>query len=82
MFSEHAAEIELLLTDVVMPEMDRLQLYRRLSARCPSLKVLYMSGYTERAILRDGDIQLGKSFIPKPFSAEQIAHSVREVLDA
>jgi CheY-like chemotaxis protein len=80
--ASHAGPIHLLLTDVVMPEMGGAELASRLSQRLPRLAVLYMSGYTDDAIIRHGVLQDGVPFIQKPFTAEGLLRRVREVLDA
>ena len=74
--------IDLLITDVVMPEMGGRELAARLLKRCPDVKVLYMSGYTDDAVIRQGEIKEGSNFIQKPFSLEALVQKVREVLDA
>ncbi len=74
--------IDLLLTDVVMPKMSGRQLAESLLSVNPKLKVLYMSGYTDNAILQNGILEPDTKFIQKPFSPESIARKVREVLDA
>ncbi len=80
--AEHAGPIHLLLTDVIMPEMSGRQLAERLRARRPELKVLFVSGYTDNAIVRHGILEPGIAFLQKPFSPESLARKVREVLDA
>ncbi|MFQ5742021.1 MAG: PAS domain S-box protein [Acidobacteriota bacterium] len=80
-FTEHAGEIALLVTDVVMPGADGQALYRRLSTQEPSLKILYMSGYTDRAILRHGGLDPSMPFIQKPFGPREIVRKVHEVLN-
>ena len=82
LFSKHSGEIDLLLTDVVMPEMDGPTLYRRLSEVDRSLKALYMSGYARRAISRNELVEPRAAFISKPFAPPELAQKVREVLDA
>ena len=73
--------IELLVTDVVMPEMGGGELVERLTAQRPDLKVLYISGYTNDEVLRRG-VQGGPArFLHKPFSAEDLMLRVREVLE-
>jgi PAS domain S-box-containing protein len=73
--------IHLILTDVVMPGMSGLKLVERLREIHPEIKVLYMSGYTDNAILHHGVLEKGTHFIQKPFTLENLARKVREVLD-
>jgi PAS domain S-box-containing protein len=77
----YAGEIELLLTDVVMPQMSGKQLYDRLAKLTPELKVLYMSGYTENVIAHHGVLDEGTNFIQKPFNRVEILQKIRSVLD-
>ena len=74
--------IHLLITDMVMPEMSGRELSERLSKLRPEMKVLYMSGYTDSAMLHQGALEDGENFIQKPFSPDTLATKVREVLDA
>jgi PAS domain S-box-containing protein len=74
-------QIDLLLTDVVMPRMSGGELADRLKELCPELKVLFTSGYTDDAILHHGVLESGTRFIGKPFSVASITTKVREVLD-
>jgi CheY-like chemotaxis protein len=78
---EHPAPIDLLVTDVIMPRMNGRQLATRLTSRRPELQVLYMSGYTDDVVLRDGVRNREVAFLRKPFSPESLARRVREVLD-
>jgi PAS domain S-box-containing protein len=73
--------IHLLLTDVVMPGINGRELARRLQARRPSLRVLYMSGYTDDAIARHGVLEPGTLLLSKPFTEELLTRRVREALD-
>ena len=79
---EHGGPIHLLVTDVVMPQMGGRELADHLRAGRHETKVLYVSGYTDDAILHQGVSETGMAFLPKPFTASALAHKVREVLDA
>jgi signal transduction histidine kinase len=79
---EHGAAIDLLVTDVVMPGMNGLELAKRLQALYPGLKRLFMSGYTADVIANNGVLDEGLQFIHKPFSVPDLAAKVREVLDS
>ncbi len=74
--------LDLLVTDVVMPLMNGRQLAERLLADRPELKVLYMSGYTDDAVIARGVIEAGTAFLQKPFGADKLAQKVRDLLDA
>ncbi|MGQ9510037.1 MAG: ATP-binding protein, partial [Thermodesulfobacteriota bacterium] len=78
---KYSAPIHLILTDVVMPGMSGRELYERLKVIHPDARVLYMSGYTDNAIIHHGVMEEGIDFIQKPFSLEALARKVREVLD-
>jgi CheY-like chemotaxis protein len=78
---EHAGLIQLLITDVVMPQMNGRQLAERLGAERSGLKCLYMSGYTAEVIAHRGVLDEGVRFIAKPFKLTVLAKKVREVLD-
>ena len=72
--------IELLVTDVVMPEMGGAELARRMAERRPETKVLYVSGYTNDEVLRRGITSLGPTFVQKPFSPEDLRARVQTIL--
>jgi FixJ family two-component response regulator len=74
--------IDLLITDVVMPGMSGTELATRLTARREGLRVLFISGYTPRAIVQQGILEPGVAFLQKPFSPAQIAARVGEILSA
>jgi PAS domain S-box-containing protein len=77
----HKGRIDLLLTDVVMPQMNGRQLAQRLGEAVPDLKCLFMSGYTANVIAHRGILDEGVNFLQKPFLMAALAAKVREVLD-
>jgi CheY-like chemotaxis protein len=79
---EKPERINLLLTDVIMPGLNGRALAERLGSLQPGLKVLYMSGYTDDAIVNHGVLESGTYLLHKPFSEESLIRKVREVLDA
>jgi PAS domain S-box-containing protein len=79
--NEHAGEIHLLMTDVVMPEMNGRDLAGNILSLYPGIKRLFMSGYTANVIAHHGVLDQGVNFIQKPFSMKDLAAKVPEVLD-
>jgi two-component system, cell cycle sensor histidine kinase and response regulator CckA len=78
-FAEHE-DIDLMITDVIMPDMNGVALARTLRSRKPSLRVLFMSGYTDDVLAKQGTIDGESGFITKPFTVRQLKEKVRQVL--
>ncbi len=74
-------KIDLAVVDVVMPEMSGPDLMKQIAPVCPDMRVLYISGYTDEAIVHHGIPQSGAAFLQKPFMPDALARKVREVLD-
>ena len=79
--AEHTGEIDLLITDVVMPGMSGRDLAARMATDRPGMKPLFMSGYTANVIAHRGVLDEGVSFLGKPFTRDDLTQKVREVLD-
>ena len=77
---EYQGNIEILITDVVMPGMSGRELAKRVAAARPNIRVLYLSGYTEDAIIHEGALEPGTGFLQKPFTLQVLARKVRKVL--
>ncbi|MCB9480679.1 MAG: cache domain-containing protein [Desulfobacteraceae bacterium] len=79
---DHISTVDLLITDVVMPEMNGRDLAKEVSILYPNIRLLFMSGYTANVIARQGVLYEGVEFIQKPFSMADMTAKVREVLDS
>ncbi|HPN84421.1 MAG TPA: response regulator, partial [Victivallales bacterium] len=78
----HEVEIKLLITDLIMPGMNGYELAKKLSETRPTMKKLFMSGYATDIIGKNGLIEEGTNFLPKPFALEDLAAAVRNILDS
>ena len=78
----YKATIHLLLTDVIMPEMNGKDLFAQIAVHFPEMKVIYMSGYTDNVIAHHGILEQGIKFIQKPFSVKSLIAKIRQVLDS
>ncbi len=81
MLDDNKSEIHLLLTDVVMPEMDGQQLAQKIRKRLPETKVLFISGYPSDVIAQQGELEMNTAFLAKPFILIDLARKVRQVID-
>ena len=80
-FRGHTGEVQLLITDVVLPDRNGRDLALELAAVGGSVKVIFISGYPENSVTRKGIQHAGWSYLPKPFSAGSLLRTIREVLD-
>ncbi len=78
---EYKEPVDLLLTDVVMPDMNGKVLFQQVKERFPNLKVIFMSGYTDNVIVRHNVLEEGVNFIQKPFTVQALLAKVQKVLD-
>jgi len=81
LFEKVGMDIDLLLSDVVMPQMNGKSLKKSIEALKPGIKTLLMSGYTANVIAHHGVLEKGMHFIQKPFSMEDLAKKIREVIE-
>jgi len=75
-------EFDLLMTDVVMPQMGGRELAEKLTERLPNIKILFTSGYTDDAVIRHGVVKANTNFVQKPFTFDELNRKVRKLLDA
>ena len=78
----HRSVIHLMITDVVMPKVSGRELAEELKGRRPNMKVLFMSGYTDNAIVNTGILQKEVAFLQKPFTPAALTQKVRDILDS
>jgi YesN/AraC family two-component response regulator len=78
---DHRGKIDLLITDVIMPNMNGNQLAEKVKQKFPEIRVLFMSGYTESTAIQKGILELKTSYLQKPFSSSDLIIKVRQVLD-
>ena len=78
----HRGAIDLVFSDVMLPDMSGKAMVEQLRHCHPESKILYMSGYADDAIVEDGVLERGMAFLHKPFTADALAAKVRDVLDA
>jgi signal transduction histidine kinase/ActR/RegA family two-component response regulator len=78
---ENDIHFDLVITDVIMPQMSGKQLYDHIKARAPEMKVLFISGYTDDILASSGVLEDGASFLEKPFSPARLARKIREIMD-
>ena len=81
MSGPRGAEVELIVSDVIMPGMNGRELAQRISEIRPNVKVLYMSGYADDAVPSQGALDPGAVFLQKPFTADRLVRKVREALE-
>ena len=77
---KHEGQIDLIITDVMMPGMSGREMVNKLNQTRPAIRILYLSGYTEDAIVSEGKFESGTAFLQKPFSLQSLSKKVREVL--
>jgi CheY-like chemotaxis protein len=78
---KHSADIDLVVSDVVMPEMSGPQLVARIMEVCPDTRVLFISGYTDDEVIGRGLADPSLMLLPKPFSAQELVERVRQAID-
>ena len=81
LYYRHRHAIQLILTDLVMPEMGGIELYRRIRSENSAVAVLLMTGYPLEGELQDGELNGNVEWLQKPFTVKQLTHAVRRLLD-
>jgi CheY-like chemotaxis protein len=81
LYDDYSTGIDLVLTDLTMPGMGGFELVEQLRSRQPGLRVLFMSGYAERALTSNGAVPTGTGYVEKPFTVETLMQRLREVLE-
>jgi CheY-like chemotaxis protein len=79
--TKNGHDLDLLVTDLIMPEMNGKELVNAVSSILPAMKVLYTSGYTDDHIVHSGALDEGIAFLSKPYSAQNLSRRIREILD-
>ncbi len=81
-FDAQKKPVDLVVTDLIMPQMGGRDLAKHVTPKNPDLKVLFLSGYTDSAVVRQGLLEPGSFFLQKPFTPAELAHKVRQALDS
>ena len=81
-FEAQEKPVDMLVTDLIMPQMGGRDLAKQLVPKNPGLKVLFLSGYTDSAVVRQGLLEPGSFFLQKPFTPAELAYKVRQALDS
>jgi CheY-like chemotaxis protein len=81
LFEQHGEQVDLLLTDVIMPVMNGQELYAKIASMRPTIKTLYVSGYTDGKLDETGILPEGVDFLQKPFTPEDLALKVAQILN-